>query len=603
MPLAADLAEIGIRLPSTSYGSHKTKCPKCHETRRNKADDSLYVNIKEEDGRDKAAIRCYNCGWTASVPKVLQKTKAAARRAPEKPYKKPEYVNPTGMSQAAVDWFKARAIPLEVVKKNRISFAPPPKGVSFPDKPERVLQFPYFDRQGEIINIKSRPLDKKDFRLMPGAKLTLYGLQNLTDRGTCIICEGEMDALALQACGFENVLSVPNGATVESSDKAPKLEYLTTCEDLLKGYNKIFLCCDMDDAGRALEYELGRRLGFGRCFRVELPFKDANETLIQKGVDELCWYVNEAAPFPLTGVNTWADMERDTLAFYDSGARPGKVTGWDNVDSYYTVREGELTVVTGVPSSGKSEWIDALLVNLARAHGWSFAIFSPENMPLEEHISKLCSKYLRKPYTRNSYQRYSREDLTTAMAWGQNHFFHIVQQTVEEKATIEWILEKAAGLVYRHGIKGLVIDPYYEIEHHRKPGQSETEYISEMLAMVKRFARAYDIHVWIIAHPAKPMHTKNTKSWVPNLYDISGGANWRNKCDAGIIVHRSDKDGNREVRIIIDKIRFRQVGRRGEVKLFYDPYTGVYEPPPEEAAMTDFFYDPSTSDQYNPEDS
>ena len=40
---------------------------------------------------------------------------------------------------------------------------------------------------------------------------------------------------------------------------------------------------------------------------------------------------------------------------------------------------GELTVVTGVPNSGKSEWIDALLCNLNESVGWKFALCSMEN--------------------------------------------------------------------------------------------------------------------------------------------------------------------------------------------------------------------------------
>lgn len=39
---------------------------------------------------------------------------------------------------------------------------------------------------------------------------------------------------------------------------------------------------------------------------------------------------------------------------------------------------GELTIITGVPNSGKSEWIDALLCNLTHQHGWSFALCSME---------------------------------------------------------------------------------------------------------------------------------------------------------------------------------------------------------------------------------
>ena len=40
---------------------------------------------------------------------------------------------------------------------------------------------------------------------------------------------------------------------------------------------------------------------------------------------------------------------------------------------------GELTIVTGVPNSGKSEWIDALLCKLNESAGWKFALCSMEN--------------------------------------------------------------------------------------------------------------------------------------------------------------------------------------------------------------------------------
>lgn len=53
---------------------------------------------------------------------------------------------------------------------------------------------------------------------------------------------------------------------------------------------------------------------------------------------------------------------------------------------------GELTIVTGLSNSGKSEWLDALTVNLARQHGWRIAVCSLENTPVE-HGRKLMEKY------------------------------------------------------------------------------------------------------------------------------------------------------------------------------------------------------------------
>jgi hypothetical protein len=58
---------------------------------------------------------------------------------------------------------------------------------------------------------------------------------------------------------------------------------------------------------------------------------------------------------------------------------------------------GELTIVTGVPNSGKSEWLDALLVNLSAAHGWSFALCSMEKRP-KDHARQLLEKALGKPF-------------------------------------------------------------------------------------------------------------------------------------------------------------------------------------------------------------
>jgi twinkle protein len=63
------------------------------------------------------------------------------------------------------------------------------------------------------------------------------------------------------------------------------------------------------------------------------------------------------------------------LQLRDQQAAP---TGWPALDEVYRVVPGELTIVTGVPNSGKSEWLDALAANLAELHGWSFAFCSME---------------------------------------------------------------------------------------------------------------------------------------------------------------------------------------------------------------------------------
>ena len=45
---------------------------------------------------------------------------------------------------------------------------------------------------------------------------------------------------------------------------------------------------------------------------------------------------------------------------YENGIAKGHGTGWSNLDELFSVKYGEFTVITGMPSHGKSEWLDAL---------------------------------------------------------------------------------------------------------------------------------------------------------------------------------------------------------------------------------------------------
>ena len=128
----------------------------------------------------------------------------------------------------------------------------------------------------------------------------------------------------------------------------------------------------------------------------------------------------------------------------------------------------------------------------------------------------------------------------------------------------------------RHGIRGLVIDPWNELESARG-AFSETEYIGVCLKRARQFARRYGIHLWIVAHPAKMYRDKDGSYPVPSLWDISGSAHWRNKSDSGVVIYRdlSDPD-SKIVDIHIQKQRFRQDGAMGMASLKYNPIIGDY---------------------------
>lgn len=285
---------------------------------------------------------------------------------------------------------------------------------------------------------------------------------------------------------------------------------------------------------------------------------------------------------------TASDLAQKIQALYSAGLPKGNSTGWACVDEYYTVGLGQWTVVTGVPGHGKSEWLDALMSNLS-LDGWRFVVFSPENQPHELHAVKLMEKLCRKPFGFGPMARMDAEEIAiaTGMLDMAFRFLTVNAEFVKVPSLVEVLT--SASVVLQQWIDegetklGLVIDPWNEMDHGIDKGESETQYISRALSTIRQFARDWNIHVWVVAHPTKIYKDKEGKYPVPTMYDISGSAHWRNKADNGICIHRDVMNGGM-VDIHIQKIRFKNIGRPGLVSLFYDRHTGCYS----ESAMEAF---------------
>ena len=141
-----------------------------------------------------------------------------------------------------------------------------------------------------------------------------------------------MDVLALHEAGIKNVISVPNGATLNSNN----LDYLDNCIDYFEDKEKIILAVDADEAGQALRYEFIRRLGAEVCYLVDFNGnKDPNDFLIEHGAEELRKVITSATQVPLEGVSTLKDIEADLLDFVHNGFKPGYQVGLENFDRIF----------------------------------------------------------------------------------------------------------------------------------------------------------------------------------------------------------------------------------------------------------------------------
>jgi twinkle protein len=275
---------------------------------------------------------------------------------------------------------------------------------------------------------------------------------------------------------------------------------------------------------------------------------------------------------------TPSQIAADAVDLYFNGLAGGLSTGWAGVDELYTVVPGFWTLVTGYPGSGKSEWVDALCLNLARLHGWRFVYYSPENQPQQLHLAKLIEKYSGKPFFDGPTERLTLDEVTDAACWLQQRFAFIKQ--AEGPKTIEEILEVCWGWIHKSGRDnpaGIVIDPWNEIDHHRPSALSETEYISKTLTYLRQFARNNECHIWLVAHPKLIQKERESgKRPVPSLSDVSGSAHWWNKADFGIVVHREQGDGSNDVQIHVQKVRFKHMGKQGMAVQIWDRVSGQY---------------------------
>lgn len=558
-------ADFGIEIRHGVTGEIDTTCPQCSNQRKKKRARCLSVNI------DKGVWTCHHCGWAGSLGEGERERTPLHWRKPK--YKKPDPKPITDLPRKVVDWFKTRGITEAVLKRNKIQS----ETVYMPQVEDHVnaVVFPYY-RDGELINRKYRD-GRKNFRMEAGAERILYGFDDINE--VVVVVEGEIDKLSVEEAGIISCISVPDGAPPpDAKDYSTKFDYLESAKDKLDSVISFVIAVDNDDPGRRLEDELTRRIGRERCVRVRFPdgCKDANDTLVNHGRDVLRRCIEDAEPYPISGVFTAMDVSDRIKSLYQHGWEKGHSTGWPSVNKFYTVRPGEFTVVTGIPNSGKSNWMDALLVNLAKIHGWNFAIFSPENQPIEDHMARMIEKWAGQPFFDGPTRRMDETVLEQGQEWLDSHFAWILPDEIEEW-TVETVLEAAKALVFRRGIRGLVIDPWNELEHLRPRDMSETEYVSVVLKRVRDFARKHGVHVWIIAHPAKLYKQKDGNYPIPTPYDIAGSAHWRNKADNCITVWRDfTDDKSRIVDIHVQKIRFRQIGKIGLSELAFNHVTHTY---------------------------
>ena len=559
---------IEINTHVNGKGEILTTCPKCSPTRKKKKAKCLSVNI------EKNVWHCNHCDWSGTLNQGEQKTSRPYYEEKPKIYLKPTPKTNINPSQEIIDWFARRKISEDTLIKMKVT-----NGLNWMPAVEdyvNTIEFNYF-KNGELVNIKYRDKNK-NFKQHRDAEKIFYNIDGIEDQREIIIVEGEIDVLSFIEAGIDNVISVPDGApAIGTKNFSSKFDYLENYKGLFENIGLVVLACDNDGPGMLLTDELARRIGKEKCYLVKWPegCKDANDVLVKYSKEKLMSCITSMYPYPINGIIEVNQLHENIYNIYEHGFKRGLSTGWSCLNKFYTVRPGELTIVSGIPSHGKSEMLDALTINLARNEGWRFGMFSPENYPVERHIVKLVEKYTGYPFRPGMTERISKECLNDALDWIDEHYYFMSPEE-DQLVKIDKILELSRVLIYRKGINGIVIDPWNEIDHSRPNYQTETEYVSDCLSRIRRFSRTNDVHIWLVAHPTKLHKRDDGKEPVPTAYDISGSSHFRNKADNCITVYRDLINNTSNVEIHIQKVRFKEVGEIGLANLIYNKINGCY---------------------------
>lgn len=522
-----------INTKSRTNGSMKTICPNCSHTRKKKKDPCLYVNL------DDGVAKCYNCDELAFRDGFKEPT--------QKKYTLPsqEWRNYTKLSENLTKWFEEqRGIKQFTLNHFKIT----EENVYQPaiSKNTNSISFNYFERD-TLVNKKFRD-GAKNFTQTSGGKPILYNINSCIGAEEVYILEGEIDVLSVWQIGKKHCVSLPSGANDNDN-------YWLNSEPYLKDVKKFYIGTDNDEKGDEVAEKIAQRLGRYRCERIKWTNKDANEDLVAGILEES---IKNTIEYPVSGTIRHSDILSNMLALKQNGVpktiKP-KSKRFESLNNVFSILMGQLTTVTGIPSHGKSNFIEDYVLALSNDFDYKVSLFSPEHSPTELHAMNLANKVLGK----NSFKA-SDEEVINYSNWA-NERIYFTSPSQDETPTWKWLIETFKAQMLRFGINIFVIDAWNKVILE---GQNEFQEIRKILTQLTAFAQQNNVHIFLIAHPTKMQKIdKSEKYKIPDLYNVSGSADFRNQTHNGLCVYRDFEEGVTKVVNLKTKMSF-----QGEIGAF-----------------------------------
>jgi len=382
-----------------------------------------------------------------------------------------------------------------------------------------------------------------------------------------ITISGNCDVLAMSANGIDNVVSLCNGANDHDEQWVNSQRYLDDVE-------RFIIAVDNDPKGIEVREKIAHRLGKWRCSYIEWTDKDANGSLLSGEIDS---DIRNAIKFPVSGTHTVKDLEAGIFDLYDNGLpktiRP-KHRSFDNVNTIFSVMKGHLVTVTGIPSHGKSNYVEWYVLNLLYDYDFKASFFSPEHTPMSLHQTNFLQKAVGRNFWKDdgATPRITKADISRYTDWA-NEKIYITAPEKGNVATWDWLIDKFKEQLYSYGINIFVIDAFNKVQ---MPSGNRLENINDVLTKLTAFAQTNDCIIFLVAHPTKMKKEEDGTYLPPTLYDVSGSADFRNQTHDGFTIHRHFGEDAR-TEFVSTKVKYQFQGEIGNsASMEYDVLTSRY---------------------------
>lgn len=395
-----------------------------------------------------------------------------------------------------------------------------------------AIAFPYFEN-GEIVLLKFRKAEqyegsgRKAWR-EDGGKSVLWGMELCEDGKPLTIVEGEYDALALDECWIENVVSVPSGAS--------DLTWVDNCWDFLQRFDKIIFWGDNDEPGQKMVKECILRIGADRCFTVESKYKDANESLLQAGKEQTVKQWENAKPVPVVGL-----IDLSEVAPVDVIRQPKVLSGIKSIDhDIFGFLFGELSVWSGKSGQGKSTILSQIMLNSIQ-FGYQVCAYSGELradrfqywVNLQAAGRRNITEYVDST-TGKSFGTLQPQVTEQIKAWYKGKFW-LYDNAIAGNNEETSVLKVFAYAAKRYGCKVFLVDNLMTSRFNTKSDSDFYRAQSNFVGELVHFAKAFNCHVHLVAHP------KKTKDGIEKD-DISGTSDIANRADNVFTVDRVENE-------------------------------------------------------------